>query len=651
MRVSNWSSRTDPIRVLLIEPDPRYARLVQGLLTETTDPAAPAFRVTHADCLSCAMFCLNSTATEVMLLALSNSQGLETLARLQAHAPEVPTILLCGPEDHGLVHEVAEERGVISLAKAQLGKQLLPLAIRYGLERRRFSGELRASETRFRTMIERNADGILVLTRAGIIRYLNPAAEALFGHEGAKLIGQPFGFPVRLGVRTELEVVRSDGRILNVEMRVAHTEWEGQPAYLASLRDSTERQQAAEALRQSEERYRLLAEHATDMISRHTPKGTYLYASPACRTLLGYHAAELVGRHLFDFCHPDDLVVIRAARREVLARPTVHVISYRMRRKDGTYAWFETTGKTVRDPETNEVLEFITVSRDISERKQAEQALEQQAEELRRSNAELEQFAYVASHDLQEPLRMVTSYLQLLVRRHRERLDTDAEEFIAFAVDGAKRMRELINDLLAYSRVGTRGKTFEPTDCEAVLAWSLANLRLAIEESGAVITHDPLPTVMADASQLAQLLQNLLSNAIKFRSAEPPRIHIAARREAASPVSHGQDTPDPEFEVLASLANAGEVGRPGAGEPCEETGTWVLSVRDNGIGIDPAFAQRVFVIFQRLHPRGDFPGTGIGLAVCKKIVERHGGRIWLESVPGQGTTFYFTLQAANPRET
>jgi signal transduction histidine kinase len=226
--------------------------------------------------------------------------------------------------------------------------------------------------------------------------------------------------------------------------------------------------------------------------------------------------------------------------------------------------------------------------------------------ELEQSNRELEQFAYVASHDLQEPLRMVSGYTQLLSQRYKDKLGADAAEFIGFAVDGAKRMHGLINDLLAYSRFGNKNTEFARTDCEVVLQRALKNLQTAATETHALITHSPLPILTADAQQLAQLFQNLIGNGLKYHGAQPPAVHIG----------------------------------------CEQKGsTWLFSVKDNGIGIDPQYRERIFVIFQRLHTREQYPGTGIGLAICKKIVERHGGRIWVDSELGKGSTFYFTIPA------
>jgi signal transduction histidine kinase/CHASE3 domain sensor protein len=249
------------------------------------------------------------------------------------------------------------------------------------------------------------------------------------------------------------------------------------------------------------------------------------------------------------------------------------------------------------------------IARDISERKRFEDILLRQSEELKRSNAELEQFAYVASHDLQEPLRMVASYMQLLAERYQGQLDAKADKYIGYAVDGARRMQALINDLLALSRVNSRGGEFTSTDCESVIGRVLHDLDASIRASNALVECEGLPTVQADERQLAQLFQNLLGNALKFRAAEAPRVRLQAE---------------------------------------QQQGLWLFSVRDNGIGIDPQHADKIFILFQRLHSRQQYDGTGIGLAICKKIVERHGGQIWVESEPGKGSTFKFTLPVTQP---
>jgi light-regulated signal transduction histidine kinase (bacteriophytochrome) len=235
-----------------------------------------------------------------------------------------------------------------------------------------------------------------------------------------------------------------------------------------------------------------------------------------------------------------------------------------------------------------------------------QQAIEESLEELQRSNAELEQFAYVASHDLQEPLRMVSNYTQLLARRYQGRLDEDADTFIGFAVEGAARMQQLINDLLEFSRVATKAKEAQPVEMDTALNFALANLTAALDEAGAKVIHGELPAVIGDDSQLSRVFQNLIGNAIKFRGPEAPVIEVTAEQ-------------DGDY--------------------------WRFGVRDNGIGIAPQYSERIFVIFQRLHTRDEYAGTGIGLALCKRIVERHGGRIWVESAAGEGATFYFTLPA------
>jgi signal transduction histidine kinase len=241
---------------------------------------------------------------------------------------------------------------------------------------------------------------------------------------------------------------------------------------------------------------------------------------------------------------------------------------------------------------------------ELAERRLAEEKLGRTLIDLERSNKELEQFAYVASHDLQEPLRKVGSFTELLERRYKTQLGPDADRYIDYIVDGAKRMSMLINDLLTFSRIGTRPKQFAKTDCNTVLHRTLDDLQYRIRESGAIITNDDLPVLMADETQIGLVFQNLISNAIKFRGDEPPRVHLSSRREG---------------------------------------GVWIFSVSDNGIGIEPAYFERIFVMFQRLHAKSEYLGTGIGLAICKKVVERHGGRIWVESAFGKGSTFYFTI--------
>jgi PAS domain S-box-containing protein len=367
-------------------------------------------------------------------------------------------------------------------------------------------------------------------------------------------------------------------------------------AVVVFQRDCTQRKLAEETLRANEAQSRLLCDATLEGIVIHSD-GDFIDANSAFSSMLGFDRQELIDRQGLLVFAPEH----RNAIAELIARDYAEPYESVMITKEGTQLPVEIVGKTMYSGDHK--LRVVAV-RDISERKKAEARMRRTMEDLERSNRELEQFAYVASHDLQEPLRMVSSYTQLLARRYGDQLDQDAHEFIGYAVDGAERMQRLINDLLAYSRVGTRGKPFQETDCVRVLDRAINNLQLLIDDTGAEIAHDRLPAVVADESQMTELFQNLLTNAIKFHGQVPPQVHVGAQR---------QDT------------------------------SWLFSVSDNGIGIDPEYHDRIFVIFQRLHARDEYPGTGIGLAICKRIVERHGGRIWVESQLGEGSTFYFTI--------
>ena len=366
-----------------------------------------------------------------------------------------------------------------------------------------------------------------------------------------------------------------------------------------SLRDITERKNAEEALRESEEKYRALFETAEDAIFLSDDAGTFVDVNSAACLSLGYSREELLKMSNKEIDADPIGYETFTKLREGVAKEAVFEVN--QKRKDGTLVPVEISGKVI---ESDGSKIFLAIARDITERKRADEKLKRTMADLKRSNTDLEQFAYVVSHDLQEPLRMVSSYVQLLSRRYVGKLDSDADDFIGFAVDGTSRMQTLIQDLLTYSRVGTRGKPLTPTNCEDILGQVLANLKLTIEDNSAVVTHDALPTITVDASQINQLLQNLLENAIKFHGEDAPRVHVAAERK---------------------------------------DGKWLFSVADNGIGVEPEYFERIFVLFQRLHGRDEYSGTGIGLAVCKKIVERHGGRMWVESEPGHGATFYFTI--------
>ncbi len=364
---------------------------------------------------------------------------------------------------------------------------------------------------------------------------------------------------------------------------------------MAVNRDVTDFRKTDEALRESEARFRSLIEGAPEAIGM-SRKGLTTYGNPRFLRMFGYSSVrELYGRPIIEQIAPEDRErVMESVRSHERGQWDQQEIEFYGVRMDGTQFPIHISTTSVNLPDGPAVLGFFT---DITERRKVE-------DELRRSNAELQQFAYVASHDLQEPLRMIVSYLSLLDERYKDQLNPTAQEYIRYAVDGGERMRALIDDLLAYSRIETKGKTFAPVDMNEVMDSALAILRASIEENQAEIVVKPLPTILADKSQMKQVMQNLVANAIKFRGMATPQIHVSVR---------------------------------------DRGNEWVFSVRDNGIGIEPNQQSRIFQMFQRLHTREEYPGTGIGLAIAKKIIERHGGRIWFESDGKNGSTFYFTI--------
>ena len=494
-----------------------------------------------------------------------------------------------------------------------------------------FSHDLSASNeagAKYRGLLEAAPDAMVVVNQDGEIVLLNLQAEKQFGYHRDELVGQqvtniiPEGFAERLiaddlrsaadalaqqiGTGIELSALRKDGSEFPIEIMLSPLASAEGILVTAAIRDISVRKAAEQHLAQMEGRYRGLLEAAPDAMVVVNPEGEIVLLNLQAEKQFGYRRDELVEQQVTNIIPEgfaerliaDDL---RSAA-DALAQQIGTGIELSARRKDGTHFPIEIMLSPLDSAEGILVTAAI---RDISVRKAAEQHLAQMVEELKRSNEELGQFAYIASHDLQEPLRMVASYTQLLSKRYKGQLDADADEFIAFAVDGASRMQRLIEDLLAFSRVATAGSPLLDTSSEYALEQALQNLHWAIKDSGAEVTHDPLPTVQADEMQLVQLFQNLVGNAVKYQNPGIPRVHIsAARRGKAS---------------------------------------WIFAVKDNGLGIDPQYFERIFGMFQRLHKRDEYSGTGVGLAICKKIMERHGGRLWVESDLGHGSTFSFAL--------
>jgi PAS domain S-box-containing protein len=489
---------------------------------------------------------------------------------------------------------------------------------------------LHESERRYHLLFDSSVDGVLLTSSTCEIFSANPAACKIFGRTEEEIcalgrdcivdISDPrFAIALEECARTgrfsgELVLMRCDGTKFPAEVTsTLFKDMEGRERSNMVIHDITEgkftksqREDSLHASKWAEENMRRLAtimRDSNDAIMIQDFEGRINAWNRGATLMYGYGEEEALQMNIEHLTPPNREAERKEFTRRLRAGEAITSLeTQRVTRDNRILDIWLTVTKLVDD--TGEAIGIASTERDITERKQAEQRLQKTLEDLERSNEELEQFAYVASHDLEEPLRMVSSFIQLIQRRYKDKLDKDAEDFINYAVDGANRMQRLINDLLDYSRVTTRGKKLERVDVGSIVGQVFANLQQRIEESHSIITQDDLPVIEADESQIIRLFQNLIENALKFRSDTPPRVHISAYKEG---------------------------------------GFHVFTVSDNGIGIDSQYADRIFRIFQRLNTSQDYPGTGIGLAICKRIVERHGGKIWFESEAGNGSRFFFTI--------
>jgi PAS domain S-box-containing protein len=467
------------------------------------------------------------------------------------------------------------------------------------------------SEEIVRLAVETFPTAMVVTDAGGRIVLVNAEVERLFGYHREELVGKQVELfaPAAIAADGDLHILRKDGAELPVEIRANPISTAEGTMVLSAVVDISERRRTEAALHRYAEREQLffaLVESSDDAIVTKTLDGVITSWNQAAERLFGFSAQEAIGKSI-DIIVPDELrddvrmILDRIGRNEKVDHHDTIRIS-----KDGRRIDVSLSVSPVKSA-TGHIVGAAKVARDITVKKRDQQALTMRSEELQRSNADLEQFAYVASHDLQEPLRMVSTYTQLLSEHYSGTLDEKARKYMNYSLDGSRRMLQLIKDLLAYSRVGTEGKTLGPISSKIVVKNVLDGLKIAIEESHAKIVCGNLPPVHADKVQLAQVFQNLVGNALKFRGERLPHIRIGAE---------------------------------------QNNGRWTFRVEDNGIGIAKQYSEVVFQMFQRLHERDRYDGSGIGLAITKKIVERHGGRIWFQSEPGKGCTFYFTMPTA-----
>ena len=561
-------------------------------------------------------------------------------------------------KQHGHLEELIADR------TSELNKTNEELQLEIA-ERKRYEEALKISEEKYRLVADFTYDWEDWLDPLGKFIYVSPSCEWITGYRPEELLGPDLILKITHPDDRELvrehfrEVVSGSNEIHHMDFRIidrsGQTHWINhycQPVYgkdgsflgrRGSNRDITDRKKAEEnlqhltdelkrynvelqsandklkaeiqvrermqkALELSEERYKRMVGAVTSYTySVQVSRGHAIHTehSMGCLPITGYNPDDYKSdpNLWYSMIYPDDKIKVENTIKEIMGGHKAPPIEHRIIRRDGTVIWIRNSIAPYYGDD-GALRRYDGLIEDISERKRAEEELRRMSDELARSNADLQQFAYVASHDLQEPLRVIAGFINLLEKRYKIRLDTKAQEFIGFTIDGVKRMEQLIKDLLEYSKVGMKDLNLMPTDCSLIVDESISNLRAAIEETGASVSHDRLPALIVDASQMTRLFQNLIGNAIKFHGEQPLRVHVSAERKGSE---------------------------------------WVFSVQDNGIGMNPQHAEKIFEVFRRLHTRGEYPGTGIGLSICKRIVERLGGKIWVKSEPGKGSTFYFTI--------
>ncbi|MEL7669776.1 MAG: PAS domain S-box protein [Methanobacterium sp.] len=608
---------TETIKILLFEDNPGDTGLIEFMLEESTDFS---YELKNVETLNEGLKSLKFHSFDVILLdlGLPDSDGIETFIEVNKKCHETPIIILTGLTDGKTGINAVKMGAQDYLVKGQVESTLLERSIKYSIERKKAEEKIQI----FANIVESSDDAIITKSFDGTVISWNNGAERIYGYAADEIIGKSISIlesdifngetkrlieKIKDGERIrhyETLRLRKDNSLINVSITLSPVfDTSGELVAISTIgRDITERKRAEEELKLANMYNRSLIEASLDPLVTIGPDGKINDVNYSTELITGYSRDELIGTDFSDyFTEPEKA---REVYQQVFQDEKVFNYALEIKHRKGHITPVLYNSSVYRD-ESDDIIGVFAAARDITERKQAEEKLKEIIEELERSNYELQQFAYITSHDLQEPLRTIASYTQLIERRYRNKLDDDADEFIDFIVEAAVRMKDMIQGLLYYSRVGTKGGELKSTNTEELLEIVLYNLNAAIKENNVTVTHDKLPAVVADEGQLIQLFQNLISNAIKFKKDDAyPRVHISAF----------------------------------GGE-----NEYIFSVADNGIGIEPQYFNRIFEVFKRLHTSVEYEGTGIGLSISKRIIERHGGRMWVESEAGSGSIFYFTI--------